>query len=102
MKRNLKTLIVSLAIAAMALPLGAAEPDWTPWTEILEKYYSPTNGMDYAGVRKGDFGKLAKLVHMASQVDVAKLNRDEQLAFWMNLYNISTVKLIVDNYPTGK
>jgi hypothetical protein len=27
------------------------------------------------------------------------LNRNEQLAFWVNLYNAATVKLILDHYP---
>jgi hypothetical protein len=32
-------------------------------------------------------------------VEVTDLSRDEQLAYWLNLYNAATVDLILDNYP---
>lgn len=34
-----------------------------------------------------------------SRVKTDKLNRDEELAYWMNLYNASTIQLIEKNYP---
>ena len=100
MKRNGVSKILILAAAILSLPLGAAEPDYNPWTEILETYYNPSRGMDYERLRKDDYPKLTGLVETLSVTDVSRLDRNEQLAYWMNLYNISTVKLIVDNYPT--
>ncbi len=100
MNRTVRTLLLSLVLTALALPGLAAEPDYTAWTGLLQKYYSPQNGMDYQGIRKNDFATLKKLADDWSKVDVSKLNRNEQLAFWINLYNVSTVKLICDNYPT--
>ena len=32
---------------------------------------------------------------------VTALGRDAQLAFWINLYNAATVRLIVDHYPVA-
>jgi len=32
-------------------------------------------------------------------IDTRGLNRNEQLAFWFNLYNARTVDLVLDNYP---
>ena len=32
-------------------------------------------------------------------VDVAALPRPDQLAYWINLYNVSVVGIVVDNYP---
>lgn len=100
MTRIARIAILLLALLASAAPLGAAEPDYAPWTGLLQKYYSPQSGMDYRGLRKNDFATLTKLVDALSKVDVASLSREEQLAFWINLYNISTIKLICDNYPT--
>lgn len=100
MKRPVRTLALCLMVLATTLPGIAAEPDYSAWTGLLEKYYSPQSGMDYEGLRKNDFGVLTKLVDDLSKVDVGTLERNEQLAFWINLYNISTVKLICDNYPT--
>ncbi len=100
MNRHLRNATLLLVLLAMALPGLAAEPDYTPWTGLLQKYYSPLNGMDYEALRKHDFATLAKLEDDLSKVDASKLEHNEQLAFWINLYNISTVKLICDNYPT--
>ncbi|MBI2212473.1 MAG: DUF547 domain-containing protein [Acidobacteria bacterium] len=100
MNRPLRTLALSLVLLAATLPGLAAEPDYAAWTGLLETYYSPQNGMDYQGLRKNDLATLTKLAGDLSKVDVGALARNEQLAFWINLYNISTVKLICDNYPT--
>jgi len=91
------TLLLSVLI--LTPPVSASEPDYSAWTEILQDYYDPARGMDYEGLRKLDYPKLTELVDMLSKVDRSGLDRDAQLAYWMNLYNISTVKLIVDNYP---
>jgi hypothetical protein len=34
-----------------------------------------------------------------TQTAVSRLNRNEQKAFWINLYNALTVKVILDHYP---
>jgi len=31
--------------------------------------------------------------------DIRALNRNEQFAYWVNLYNARTVALVLDNYP---
>lgn len=98
-----KTGLIAAAIVTClaSTPIIAAEPDYTPWTEILHTYYNPSKGMDYERLRKEDYTTLTTLVETLSKVDVSSLDENEQLAFWMNLYNVSTVKLITDNYPVG-
>ena len=34
-------------------------------------------------------------------VPVSTLNRPEQMAFWINLYNALTVEVVLDHYPVG-
>jgi hypothetical protein len=99
MNRSLRTVALLLLLLAAALPGLAAEPDYSAWSGLLQKYYSPQNGMDYQGLRKSDLPALVKLVDDLSKVDAGQLGREEQLAYWINLYNVSTVKLICDNYP---
>lgn len=36
---------------------------------------------------------------MLSKTPISHYNRNEQLAFWINLYNAVTVKVMLDNYP---
>lgn len=41
----------------------------------------------------------ADLEAVASQVDIAALPRDEQLAYWLNLYNVVVIDEIARRYP---
>jgi hypothetical protein len=99
MKSARLLLMTLLASVVLVSPVAGAEPDYSAWTEILRAYYDPARGVDYERLRKEDYPKLTSLVEKLSRVDVSSLDRSEQLAYWMNLYNVSTVKLIVDNYP---
>ena len=38
-------------------------------------------------------------INRLQAVQVTSLNQDEQLAFWINLYNAQTIRVILDNYP---
>ncbi len=39
------------------------------------------------------------LVAIANQVDITRLSRDEQLAFWFNLHNVALIEKIAHEYP---
>lgn len=39
------------------------------------------------------------LERIGSEVDIASLPRNEQLAFWMNLHNVAVTEMIALNYP---
>ena len=55
--------------------------------------------MNYAGVGAADRDSLDLYFSMLSGTEVGKLNRDGQRAFWINLYNLLTVRVILDHYP---
>jgi hypothetical protein len=78
--------------------VSAAEPDYRLWQELLSKHYDPARGMDYKGLKQ-DKATLDRLRQQMAAVDVASLSRPEQLAYWINLYNISTVNVVAENYP---
>jgi len=42
------------------------------------------------------------LVKIANDVDITKLGRDEQLAFWFNLHNVTVIEQILQNYPSRR
>ena len=98
--RLVKTMAAALMLTVLASPAMAAEPDYSEWTRLLQNYYNPAKGMDYSGLKQKEQATLDKLEASMAQVDISKLNPKEQLAYWINLYNISTISLIVDNYPT--
>lgn len=76
--------------------------DNAPWTAFLRKYVSETDGIalvDYAGVSDGDAAALDAYIAALEATDPASLTSDDQLAFWINLYNAVTVAMILDEYP---
>lgn len=74
------------------------------WQILLDDYLvtdtdSGVNLFDYAGLLDDDRQPLDDYVDVLVQQDPLKLNRLEQKAYWINLYNAATVRLILDNYP---
>lgn len=74
-----------------------------PWEMFLE-LYTIRDEYGVVRVRYGDVTDEIKLLLREylldlSKVDPGTLNRHEQLAFWVNLYNARVVKLILDHYP---
>jgi hypothetical protein len=78
--------------------------DHSAWDLLLQKYVIPDhpsgiNRFFYKRVSAGDRDVLEKYVHRLQQVRVSSLNREEQKAYWINLYNSLTVKIVLDHYP---
>jgi len=96
MKRTL------LAAVLLLLPLAAhaqTEPDYSAWTQILKSYYDPARGMDYAGLKARDFATVQKIRQQLARVKPLTLSKKQQLAYWINVYNVNTVATILENYP---
>jgi hypothetical protein len=88
-----------LIVGIVAASSRAAEPEYSAWTRLLQTYYDPAHGMDYAHLKARDARSLETLRQQLGRVNVAALNRKQQLAYWINVYNINTVATIVENYP---
>ena len=78
--------------------------DHAPWDLFLKKYVvtihpSGINRIQYASVGQGDRKSLDAYIQQLQQVEVTKLNRSGQKAYWINLYNALTVKVVLDHYP---
>ncbi len=91
-------MLVSLSVHAQAAELSGHEPDYSEWNRILSQYQSP-DGFDYAAIRQHERPALLRLQQELARVDVDALDRNQQLAYWINLYNVNIVALIVDHYP---
>lgn len=94
-------LVIGLLAVSLASVGMAGEPDYSTWNRLLESYYDPARGMNYAALKAGDTATLDQLRQEMAHVDAGSLSRDEQLAFWINLYNISVVGIVVDHYPVS-
>lgn len=60
---------------------------------------SGINTLSYESVIEADHKNLASYIEDLERITVTSLNRDEQMAYWINLYNARTILLILDKYP---
>ena len=56
--------------------------------------------VDYASIHKRQ-SKLNELLKLAESISVIENDAKNYQAFWINAYNIATIKGIIDNYPTN-
>ncbi|MBI3171560.1 MAG: DUF547 domain-containing protein [Hydrocarboniphaga effusa] len=83
----------------------AAAIDHADWNAFLQKYVQPgkdgINRVAYGRVSKADREKLDRYVQKMQDAAISKSARPEQRAYWINLYNAATVKVILDHYPVA-
>ena len=107
MKKIYSTIIIILAIAVVSCS-GSHEsfasspkaPEHTVWNELLTRYVEDNGLVNY----KGFISEKAKL---ESYLEILSANapgdawtENEKLAYWINAYNASTIKLVAESYPT--
>ena len=84
-------------------PYSSYTVDHSAWDCFLSKYMvtgaSGVNRLRYGQVSCADRQVLKCYLQQLQSVDTRTLNRNEQLAFWLNLYNARTVDIVLDNYP---
>ena len=70
------------------------------WNNLLQKHVSNQGNVNYKGFRtdKSKFNSYLKT--LSENPPQESWSKDETLAYWMNVYNAFTIKLILDNYPT--
>ena len=77
--------------------------DHSQWSAFLAKYVFPdqtgVNRVPYIDVTESDRAALQSYLGTLQRVPISTFNRDEQEAYWINLYNAATVEVILDNYP---
>jgi hypothetical protein len=82
---------------------SAATVDHSAWDKLLEAYVVPggdgLNRVDYAKFKSAGHLALKTYVTALQTVDPATLDRTEQFAFWVNLYNAKTIDVVLDKYP---
>lgn len=101
MRFTLTTLVTMLCLLAFAPAAWAADVvDTKPFAELLEKYVDGRGRVDYAGLKDNAEDK-AKLDAFADVVATAKVEGSDsaKLAFYINAYNATVIKSIVDKYP---
>jgi len=55
--------------------------------------------VNYKGVSATDKNKLSDYLQQLQLIDPRTYNKDEQLAYWVNLYNALVINLVITHYP---
>ncbi len=77
------------------------KPNHQAWDELAKKYITANGKVNYKGF-KSELDKLKKYIDYLGENPVKSTwSKNEELAYWFNLYNASTVYLIASNYPTS-
>lgn len=80
----------------------ANEPNYGVFQNFLDKY-SYRDGenvlINYDKVNNNDLHGMQKLVSSLEKVDLNLLGRNEKKAYWINVYNIVTINLILEDKP---
>lgn len=112
------TLLLTLAAASPsdAAPKAELWPVWSAhdassttvvshdaWAKFLKTYQmvgeDGLNRIAYGKVTKDGKAGLERYIQTLTSTPVKSLNRNEQIAYWINLYNALTVNIILDHYP---
>ncbi len=79
--------------------------DHSAWDKLLKTYIrkgkDDLNELDYKALKKSGHKQLKAYLKRLQAVNVFSLNRAEQFAFWVNLYNAKTVDVILARYPVS-
>ncbi|MEP6017216.1 MAG: DUF547 domain-containing protein [Paracoccaceae bacterium] len=90
---------------AFQTPVQTEKVNYATYDQFLTKYWSKdANGIarvDYKAVGATDRTNLASFVDQLQQVNPGNLERNDQLAYWINLYNAQTIRVVLDAYPVG-
>ena len=84
-------------------PASTRTVDHAPWGRLLAARLrvdaAGPNRFDYAGVTPAERAALDAYLAALSETPVSALSRPEQFAFWANLYNALTIRVVLDHYP---
>jgi len=71
------------------------------WNSMLSKHLSSNGDANYKAFKKDIEILKDYLFHLSIVTPNNDWSKNEKLAYWINLYNASTVELILNNYPVS-
>jgi hypothetical protein len=90
--------LIGIGFSASSNP-GTGHVDHTAWNILLQKYVSTDGVVNYEHMQKEEAVIEAYINKLGKNTPEKSWGENEKLAYWINLYNASTVSLILKNYP---
>ncbi len=68
---------------------------------VLSTYVDPNGLVNYSALRRhrANLIEPMKLLNEMHTAEYLAMDQTEKIAFWINAYNLCTLKLVIDNYP---
>ena len=86
-------------------PADTATLDLAAWDALLGRVVvagaDGINRVDYRALAGGEAAALRQVMDGLAAVPVSSLGRDQQLAYWINLYNAVTLQVVAAHYPVA-
>ena len=118
-KLFLSIILLTASVGVNAAPSADAISFWTvsnedssevvshsAWQSLLDKYLvadapGGVNLFNYKGVSQADRKALQSYLEQLESIDPRQLNKAEQFAYWVNMYNALTVEVVLKDYPVS-
>jgi len=94
----LKKIITLIIIANFSVGFSQNTSDFFDKSDSFFKEYVSEGKVNYDAI-KNNPSKLIEILNIAKAVAIDNSDASNFQAFWINAYNISVIKGIVDNYP---
>ncbi len=86
-------------------PASKTSIDHADWDAILARYLrGGSDGIHrfaYGEFAPADRARLDRYLSELAAIPIRRYGRDEQRAYWINLYNALTISLVLDHYPVA-
>jgi hypothetical protein len=94
----LKKIITLIIIANFSVGFSQNTSDFFDESDSFFKEYVLDGKVNYDAI-KNNPSKLTEILNIAKAITIDKSDAANYQAFWINAYNLSVIKGIVDNYP---
>ncbi len=115
MQRSFLLSFSLLSFSALGAPKSDLWPYWQQsssdssqvishqlWQQVIKdnlKISGSNTLFDYQHISSQDQKRLQRYIQQQTSLNPFTYNSNEQLAYWINLYNALTVNLVIENYP---
>lgn len=89
----------SLLILLISFSIFSQSTNHQKWNDLLKINVSVNGKVDYKSFKKQESSLDAYLLELSEQTPQKNWSKNATLAYWINVYNAFTIKLILLNYP---
>ena len=97
----IKQFLVSLSLIFSTFSV-IAQPSHESFNTLLKKYVSADGKVNYKNFKSDKAALDSYIKTLSDNAPQDNWSKNNKMAYWINAYNASTIKLILQNYPLSK